>query len=177
MLKLKLLNLEFKYLCFKPKVDLFATNINTQSGKYAAIRRDPGAMYIEAYTIDWSYLRFHAFSPISSMPNVFSNVKHDSEEGILVVPLWLTQVWFPVMIKILISTPIILNPRKLLPVQPQAPKQVHPMWEKISMLVAHFSGSLQKANHCQEMLLMSYQLHGEWEQERSRIPISKGVSS
>ena len=43
---------------------------------------------------------------------------------------------------------------------------VHPMWKKMNMLVVHLSGSLQKANHCKEMLLKSYQLHGEWEQKK-----------
>ena len=51
-------------------------------------------------------------------------------------------------------------------VLPRKPNQVHSMWKKMSMLVVHLSGSLQKANHCQEMLLKSYQLRGEWEQEK-----------
>ena len=40
--------------------------------------------------------------------------------------------------------------------------QPHPMWKKMNMLVVHLSGSLQKANQCQEMLLKYYQLHEEW---------------
>ena len=51
-------------------------------------------------------------------------------------------------------------------VLPRTPNQVHPMWKKMGMLVVHLSGSLQKAKHCQEMLLKSYQLCGEWEQEK-----------
>ena len=46
------MNLELKYLCFKPKIGLFATNINTQFDKNEAIRPDPGAIYIEPFTID-----------------------------------------------------------------------------------------------------------------------------
>ena len=33
----------------------------------------------------------------------------------------------------------------------------------IDMLLVHLSGSSQKVNHFQEMLLKSYQLHGAWE--------------
>ena len=54
MLQPKVLNLALKHLSFKPEIDLFAANINTQFGKYAAFRPDPGAMYIDAFSIDWS---------------------------------------------------------------------------------------------------------------------------
>ena len=62
-------------------------------------------------------------------------------------------------------------------VLPQTPNLVHPMWKKMKMLVVQLSGSLQKANHCQEMLLKSYQLRVEWEQEKGTTPMSKGLLS
>ena len=175
MLQSKVLNLALKH--FKPEIDLFATNINTQFGKYAAFRPDPEAMYIDAFSIDWFNLKFCAFPPISVIPRVLAKVKQDSAEGIIVVPFWPTQVWYPVMLKMLVSTPILLNSRKSLLVLPQTPNLVHPMWKKMNMLVVHLSGSLQKANQCQEMLLKYYQLHGEWEQKKGTTPMSKGLSS
>ena len=45
------------------------------------------------------------------------------------------------------------------------------------MLVVHLSQFLQKANHCQELLLKSYQIRREWEQERGAIPMPKVLSS
>ena len=177
MLIPKVLNLALEHLSFKPEIDLFATNINTQFGKYAAFRPDPGAMYIDVFSIDCSDLKFYASPspPISVIPRVLSDMKQDSAEGIIVVPFWPTQVWYPAMLKMLVSTPILLNSRKSLLVLPQTPNQVHPMWEKMSMLVVHFSGSLQKANHCQEKLLKSYQRRREWEQENGTAPMSKGL--
>ena len=51
MLQSKFLNLTSENLCFKPEIDLLATNINTQFGKYSAFRLVLGAMYIEcSYT-------------------------------------------------------------------------------------------------------------------------------
>ena len=70
MLQPKVLNLALEHLSFKPEIDLFAANINTQFSKYAAFRRDPGAMYIEAFSIDWSDLKFYGFPPISVIPRV-----------------------------------------------------------------------------------------------------------
>ena len=46
MLQTIFLNLALEYLWFKPEIYLFATNINTQFGKYEAFRKDPGAMYV-----------------------------------------------------------------------------------------------------------------------------------
>ena len=109
MLQSKALNLALEHLCFKPEIDLFATNINTQFGKYAAFRPDPGAMYIDAFSIDWSDLTFYALTPISIIPRILSKVKKDSAEGIIVVPFWPTQVWYLAMLKMLVSTPVLLN--------------------------------------------------------------------
>ena len=86
MLQSKFLNLALEHLCFKSEIDLFATNINTQFGKYAAFRADPGAMYIDAFSIDWFDLKFYAFPPISVIPRVLAKVKQDSAEGIIIVP-------------------------------------------------------------------------------------------
>ena len=106
MLQSKFLNLELEHFCFKPEIDLFATNINTQFGKNAAFRSDLGAIYIDAFSIDWSDWTVCTLPPISVIPRV-----------------------------------------------------------------------IHQANHCQEMLLKSYQLRGEWEQGKGTVPISKGLSS
>ena len=88
-------------ICFKPEADLFVTNISTQFGKYAAFRPDPGAVYIDAFSIDWSDLKFYAFSPISVRPRVLWKLKQDSADGIIVAPFWPTQVWYLFMFKIM----------------------------------------------------------------------------
>ena len=177
MLQSKFLNMAIEHLCFKPEIDLFAININKQFGKYAAFRPNPGAIYIDAFRINWFDLEFYAFPPISVIPRVLPKVKQDSAEGIIVVPFWPTQVWYSVMLKMLVSTPTLLNSRKSLLVLPQTPNLIHPMWKKMNMLVVHLSGSLQKANHCQEMLSKCYELHGEWEQKKGTTPMSKDLPS
>ena len=92
MLQSKILNLDLEYLSFKSETDLFATNINTQFGKNAAFRPDPGAIYVNALCIDWSDLKFYAFRPILVIPRVLSKLKQDGTivEGIIVVPFWPT---------------------------------------------------------------------------------------
>ena len=75
-------------------------------------------MYIDAFNIDWSDLKFYAFPLFSVIPGVLSKLKQDSGEGIIVVPFWTTQVWYPFMLKMLVSTPILLSSRKWLLVLP-----------------------------------------------------------
>ena len=177
MLQSKFVNLTLEILCFKPEISLFGTNIRTWFGKYAVFRRDSGVMYIDAFNIDWSDLKFYAFPCISVISRVISKMKQDSEEDIIVVPLWPSQVWYPVMLKMLVWTTILLNSRKSLLVLPKTHNLVHSMWKTRRMLVVHLSGPLQKANHCQGMLLRSYQLFGDWEQENGTIHMSKYLSS
>ena len=47
-------------------------------------------MDIDAFRIDWSDLKFHAFPPISLIPRVFSEVNQDSAEVIIVAIFWPT---------------------------------------------------------------------------------------
>ena len=45
MLQSKFLNLELEHLYFKPEIDLFAANINTQFNNSSSFEPDPEAMY------------------------------------------------------------------------------------------------------------------------------------
>ena len=157
-----------------------SNHVNTEwmlQSKFLNLESNQEAVYIEAFSTDWSNLTLYAFLPILVIPRAFSKVKLDSEDGIMVVPFRLTEVWYPAMLKMLVLTPILINSRKSPLVLPHTTNQVHAIWKKISMLGVHFLGSLQKSNHCQEMLLESYQLHGEWEQGKGSVLVSKGVSS
>lgn len=87
MFQSKFLNLALEYLCFKPEIDLFGTITNKQFGNLGQIQ---GAMDIEAFRIDWSDLKFHAFPPISLIPTVFSEVNQDRAEVIIVATFWST---------------------------------------------------------------------------------------
>ena len=97
----KFLSLELEYLCLKAEIDLCASNINGQFIKYAPLRPNPETMYIGTFIIEWDHLNFCAFSPVSVIPRALSKVKQDSAEGIIVVLLWPTQVWYPDMLTIL----------------------------------------------------------------------------
>ena len=61
MLSPRYLHQSLNLLSFKPDIDLFATQINRQFSDYVAYRPGPGAKFIDAFTIDWSGLKFYPF--------------------------------------------------------------------------------------------------------------------
>ena len=145
-------------LSFKPDIDLFATQINRQFSDYVAHRPDPEAKFTDEFTMDWSDLKFCAFPQIAIISRFLSKISQDEAKGIIVVPYWRNQVWYPVM---MMSIPILLNSRKSLLQLSQSPDQNHPMWQKMEMIVAHLLGSSRRAQHCQNKLLRSNQLPGD----------------
>ena len=59
LLSPRYLHQSLNLLSFKHDIDLFATQINRQFSDYVAYRPGPGAKFIDAFTIDWSGLKFY----------------------------------------------------------------------------------------------------------------------
>ena len=88
-------------LNYKPKVDLFASNVNYQFHTYYSYKPDPEASGVGSLTDNWSTLRFYAFPSFSIIPKVLKKIKAENAEGIVVVPFWLNQLWFPLIFKLM----------------------------------------------------------------------------
>ena len=67
----------------------------------------------------------YAFPPISVIPRPLSKVKRYNADCIIVDPLWTTQVLYPVILKMLVSSLVSSKFSKSLIVLPQAPNQVY----------------------------------------------------
>ena len=77
-------------------VDLFASRLNYQFKPFASWRPDPETMAIDAFSLDWREQYFYAFPPFSLINSrVLQKVEQDQSKGIIIVPMWNTQVWFP----------------------------------------------------------------------------------
>ena len=96
----------------KPDIDLFASTQNKKCSRYISWFPDPLAFSIDAFTIDWGIYFFYAFPPFILIPNVLQKIKNDNAQGILVVPLWKNQPWYPLFCEMTISDIIILGPNK-----------------------------------------------------------------
>jgi hypothetical protein len=79
----------------RPQIDLFATRLNKKCNRYVSWHRDPGAFAINAFTLDWHRLNFYAFPPISVILKMIRKIITDNAEGVVVVPHWPSQPWFP----------------------------------------------------------------------------------
>lgn len=86
-----------------PEVDLFASRINKKCSRYVSWHRDPDAMAVNAFTISWADFYFYAFPPFSVILKTLRKIVSDSATGIVVVPLWPTQPWYPLFKSLLIS--------------------------------------------------------------------------
>ena len=127
-------------LDFKPDIDLFASRINHQLPRYVSYRPDPEAFAIDAFSLDWSNLDFYAFPPFSVIPTVLNKLVTEGAQGICVLPDWPTQPWYPRALQLLKQNPVYLKARKDLLQLPSHPKERHPIWHKLNLLVCHLSG-------------------------------------
>ena len=89
-------------------VDLFASRLNYQLKPFLSWRPDPEVMAIDAFSLDWREQYLYAFPPFSLINRVLQKVEQDQSQGIIIVPMWNTQVWFPRLLHLLIDFPVTL---------------------------------------------------------------------
>ena len=128
-------------LGFTPEIDLFASRVNNQFTKYVSYKPDPSALAIDAFTLDCSKLMFYAFPPFSVIPAILSKIVAEEAMGVYILPDWRTQGWYPKAIQMLVKERVILKARKDLLSLPSRPKEVHPLWNKLTLTVCLLSGA------------------------------------
>lgn len=75
--------------------------------------KDPGSMAFDAFTVKWTDF-FYAFPPFALLSKVLRKINADGDRGILVVPHWPAQAWFPLYLKMLKSKMILRKRHKKL---------------------------------------------------------------
>ena len=141
MLDPKILKSSLSDFQFQPTIDLFASRLNNQFPIYCSLRPDPGAANVDAFSISWSDLKFYCFPPFSCILSVLQKIKQDKATGIVVVPKWPTQSWYPILMKMLCKPPILLYPAPHLLTVPTFPDKLHPCHRKMHLLICLLSGS------------------------------------
>ncbi|CAH2216633.1 jg22568, partial [Pararge aegeria aegeria] len=130
-----------------PQVDLFATRINAKCKKYVSWKRDPEAFDIDAFTLDWSSFFFYAFPPFSLILKSLRKIINEEATGIIVVPYWPSQPWFPIFMKLSKYEPIYFNPEPELLLSPFRTR--HPLWKRLTLVSTLLSGKLFQNNSFQ----------------------------
>ena len=152
------------------EIDLFASRLNKQCDNFVSWRPDPDASFIDAFSCSWNNLKFYAFPPFSLVNKVLGKILRDQAEGILLVPLWMGQPWFPRLMKLLVDNPILL-PLDVLNLPHKEGK--HPLHKKLRILACRVSGSMLNARTYRQMLMNSSLHHGVIQQRRSIAAILK----
>jgi hypothetical protein len=96
----------------QPEIDLFASRINHKCQKYISWHRDPDAFAINSFTVTWAGQYFYAFPPVSMILKTLRKIISDEARGILIVPKWQAQPWYPLFKSLLISDTICFCPNE-----------------------------------------------------------------
>ena len=100
-----------------------------------------GALCIDAFTISWSKIFFYAFPPFAMILKALSKIKKEGAEGIIVVPFWKNQAWFPLFKSLIIGETIIFEPNDHMLLSSCRTK-THPHARKLRLIAARVSGRL-----------------------------------
>lgn len=122
----------------KPEVDLFASRLNTKCSSYVSWKRDPSAFNVDAFTIDWSSYYFYAFPPFSLILKSLRKIINDGAIGIMVVPYWKSQPWYPLFLSLACQDPVYLSPNEHLLLSPS--REPHPRWRTLTLVSCQLSG-------------------------------------
>ena len=126
-----------------PQIDMFASRLNKQLEQFVSWKPHPDALYVNAFSVDWSSMYFYGFPPFSVISRCLQKVLRDSAECILIVPLWTTQTWYTELMTLLIDYPLML-PRfdNLLTLVNSDRK--HPLIHKLQLMACRLSGDRSK---------------------------------
>lgn len=119
-----------------PDIDLFASRVNAKCDKYISWKKDPGSIAVDAFTVKWTEF-FYAFPPFSLILKVLRKVEMEGCRGILVVPDWPSQPWYPLCMEMFESTPIKFKPHINLLLS--SDRQSHPLWSQLTMVAGILS--------------------------------------
>ena len=126
----------------QPDIDLFATRSNTKCKFYVSWKQDPEASAVDAFTVNWNQYLFYAFPPFSLILKVLQKIKFENARGILVVPYWPAQAWFPIYLSLSESEPMFFKPN--INLLRSINRELHPMWKTLILVANVLSKRLSK---------------------------------
>ena len=144
MLNETIFDFAVEYFAIKLDIDLFASRINKQLSMYVANKSDPSAMAIHPFCLKWDNKFFLPFPPFSVKISCFQKIHQDKTEALLVAPCWKAQIWYPVLLRSLVRPPILVEHNNCNLLQPSDPNFVHPLANKMKIMVRHVSGDTIK---------------------------------
>ena len=90
------------------EVDLFASRLIHQCPRYFSWRPDPFAEATDAFLQDWTRLKGFDNPPWNLIARVLKKVKTQEVHILLITPVWKTQLWYSLLLSMLIDWPCLL---------------------------------------------------------------------
>ncbi|CAL8074233.1 unnamed protein product [Orchesella dallaii] len=139
----KLSEYYFKNICsrfFVPKIDLFASIATRQCSKYYSWYPDPESSGVDAFTFKWDD-SIYAFPPFNLVGRTLRKIMSDNANGLVVVPFWQSQPWFPLFQYLCTGNYVLFGPSKKLLFSPYT-NRAHPLWRTLQVAVGVVSPRL-----------------------------------
>ena len=125
----------------EPTIDLFASRLNVQVACYASWRPDPGATYVDAFSVSWENQFFNAFPPFSLIARCLQKIAMEKAEGIMILPLWPTQPWYSQLLHLIVDVPRRLPQQLTTLKMPGRKHEPHPLIKKMVLMASRLSGN------------------------------------
>ena len=135
---------------------------------------DPIQHY-DAFTLPWG--KFYSFPPFSLIHHVLQKVNTDIAQGLIVVPFWTNQPWFPLLLRMLIEEPLIIPSSTDLLYLPSEKDAVHPIWENLNLLACKISGDTRTQGAFRLRLRDSSKALGVMQQRQNTTRLSRDGSN
>ena len=147
------------------EIDLFASRISTQLPRFFSWRPDPEAEATDAFKQSWRGNNY-ANPPWAVISHVLAQVKMQEVSLVLIAPVWKSQVWYPVLLSLVVDCPC------LLPASRSTILQLHtvppPVWgHEVQLAVWPISGDPARRDSFLVKLQTSSWHHGDLSPRRA----------
>lgn len=160
-----------------PSIDLFASRLNKQVNTFCSWMPDPEATYFDAFSLDWSKFDLaYLFPPFSLIARCLQKLRAEQAQGWMVVPLWPSQPWMGMLLKLLTDYPRLLPSRRDVITHPSMTGP-HPVMSHTKLMVCLLSGETCRNEEFRRQLQTSYLLPGSQALRGSTAHMYKGGHS
>ena len=146
---------------FMPESDLFVFYLNAQVPCYVSWFPDPNTVANDVFSLSWNNKKFHAFPPFSLIGTTLAKIRRDRSTGIMIIPWWGIQLWFPLILQLLLDFSIQLPQTKNTLTLPSKKGEVYPLHSKLKLLAVLLSGKQSAIKNLRTLLGKLSLTHGE----------------
>ena len=152
-----------------PEIDMFASHENFQCNTYVSWLPDPGAQFIDAFSISWETIFGYFFPPFSLWGRTVEKLAQEADLAMAVAPIWATQPWFVKLLEMAIDTPRYFSSSHL---HIPKSKKRHELGSKLTLMAVLCSKNQVLQRQFRNQLEEFSKLHGDL-QRIANTPIIK----